>query len=92
MAVFSNIKFHTVKLDRSLINDLPGNEISRMLVKSIVEICRNSGITCIAEGVETQQQKQALLKAGCIYGQGYYYSRPVPVDQFEAQYLKKSEG
>lgn len=88
MSAFSNIKFRTVKLDRSLIYDLPGNQISKRLVESIVDICKNFGMICIAEGVETQQQEEALLKAGCIYGQGYYYSRPVPVSQFEEQYLK----
>lgn len=87
MSVLSNIQFSTVKLDRSLVNDLPGNEISGMLVQNITEICKNFHMKCVAEGVETVQQRDALLAAGCIYGQGYYYARPLSSQEFEKQYL-----
>ena len=89
MSIFSNIRFNAIKLDRSLINDLPGNEISRMLVENIVRICRNFDMHCVAEGVETRQQEAALLEAGCVYGQGYYYARPLPPGKFEEQFLRK---
>ena len=87
MTVFSNIKFDTIKLDRTLVGDLPGNEISSILVENITKICENFGMKCIAEGVETQQQEMALLKAGCVYGQGFYYAKPLPADEFEQRYL-----
>ena len=87
ISLFSNIRFNTIKLDRSIINDLPGNEISCVFVKNIAQICENFGMQCVAEGVETQQQEQALLKAGCYYGQGYYYARPLPAREFEKRYL-----
>ena len=91
VSIFSNIKFNTIKLDRSLINDLAENEISRILVENIASICNNFGMVCVAEGVETEKQKEVLLNAGCIYGQGYYYSRPMPVWKFEEKYLKKPQ-
>lgn len=87
MSILSNIKFDTVKLDRSLVNDLPENEISIMLVQNIIQICRNFGMECVAEGVETSQQAEALLKAGCVYGQGFYYARPLSAQEFENRYL-----
>ena len=87
MTVFSNIKFETIKLDRTLVGDLPGNEISSVLVENITKICENFGMQCIAEGVETRQQEAALLDAGCIYGQGFYYAKPLPSDEFEQRYL-----
>ena len=87
MTVFSNIKFETIKLDRTLVGDLPGNEISSVLVENITKICENFGMQCIAEGVETRQQEEALLSAGCIYGQGFYYAKPLPSDEFEQRYL-----
>lgn len=89
MTVFSNIKFDTVKLDRSLVADLPDNEISCMLVENIIKICRNVGMRCVAEGVETHRQEEALLKAGCVYGQGYYYNKPLPPQKFEEIYLSQ---
>ena len=95
ISIFSNIHFHTIKLDRSLINDLPENEIGKVLIKDIVDICHTFDMVCIAEGVETERQKDMLLQAGCSYAQGFYYSRPIPVEQFEKNYLikkKESEG
>lgn len=87
MTVFSNIKFETIKLDRTLVDDLPGNEISSVLVENITKICENFGMQCVAEGVETRQQEAALLRAGCIYGQGFYYAKHLPPDEFEQRYL-----
>ena len=89
ISMFSSIRFNTIKLDRSLVNDLPDNEISRMLVENIVTICKNFGMRCVAEGVETRLQEAALLKAGCIYAQGYYYSKPLPPGKFEKEFLQK---
>lgn len=90
MAIFSNVKFDTIKLDKSLIHDLPNNGINRALVKELVNICKEFGMTCVAEGVENRWQKDALLEAGCIYGQGYYYAKPMPPEKFEQLYLKTS--
>ena len=42
----------------------------------------------IAEGVETQAQASALLADGCFYAQGYFYGRPMPVDEFEKRYFQ----
>lgn len=89
ISMFSSIRFNTIKLDRSLVNDLPDNEISRMLVENIVTICKNFGMRCVAEGVETRLQEAALLKAGCVYAQGYYYAKPLPPSKFEDEFLKK---
>lgn len=91
LSIFSNIKFNTIKLDRSLVNDLPDNEISRIMVENIASICKNFGMLCVAEGVENQRQKEILLDAGCIYGQGYYYARPMPVWRFEETYLQETD-
>lgn len=88
ISLFSNIRFHTIKLDRSLVNDLPENEISSMLVENITQICRNFGMNCIAEGVETRQQAEELMKAGCNYAQGFYYAKPLPADEFRKRYLE----
>ena len=43
---------------------------------------------CVAEGVETQAQKEALLQAGCIYGQGFLFDPPLPAEAFEKKYLQ----
>ena len=91
ISIFSNIRFNTIKLDRSLVKDLPGNDISKMMIENIAGICRNFRMECVAEGVETKQQKDVLLKAGCTLGQGYYYSRPVSARKFEERYLNMAD-
>ncbi|MBB5262967.1 EAL domain-containing protein (putative c-di-GMP-specific phosphodiesterase class I) [Catenibacillus scindens] len=87
MSILSHIRFNTIKLDRSLVKDIVGNEISTMLVKNIADICRNFEMNCVAEGVENRQQIRTLVEAGCLYAQGYYYSKPVPAWKFEELYL-----
>jgi EAL domain-containing protein (putative c-di-GMP-specific phosphodiesterase class I) len=57
------------------------------LVELIVDIARYLNVPVIAEGVETQNQLQLLKEAGCDLVQGYYFSRPLPADEFERQLL-----
>ena len=58
-----------------------------MMVKNIIKICDSCGMACIAEGVETELQANALLNNGCRHAQGYYYGRPMPVHEFERKYF-----
>lgn len=89
LSIFTNVKFDVVKLDRSLINDITQNKMNQMLVKDLAKISRSGGMKCIAEGVENREQIDALLQAGCIYAQGFYYDRPLSPEQFEEKYLFK---
>ena len=88
LPIFTNVKFDTVKLDRSLIAGLAGNPINRMLIEDIIQICQTYSMTCIAEGVETSDQIDALMETGCHYAQGYFYDRPMPADLFAQKYLR----
>ena len=88
LSIFANVKFDTVKLDRSLITGLVNNAVNQMLIRDIVQICRACGTLCIAEGIEEAEQAKALQSLGCNYAQGYYYDRPLPAEQFEEKYLR----
>ena len=87
LSLFTNVRFETVKLDRSLIAQLGSNSMNRALVRDLVQICNTYGMTCVAEGVETREQVSALLEIGCRYAQGFYYGRPVPAEEFEQSFL-----
>lgn len=89
--VFTNVHFDTIKLDRSLIAGLTSNSINRMFIQDIIRICHVSGMACVAEGVETQIQQDALKEIDCVFAQGYYYDRPMEADKFEEKYLRTSE-
>lgn len=87
LSLFANVTFDTIKLDRSLIKDIARNDISLHMVKNIATICSQNRIHCIAEGVETGDQEKILLENGCTFAQGFYYDRPLPVEDFEYKYI-----
>jgi len=67
-----------IKIDRSFIARVPGDENSEAIVKAIVSMAQGLGMRVITEGVETQQQADYLAALGGIVAQGYYYFRPAP--------------
>ncbi len=81
--------FDTIKMDKSLIDGFLFNTMSRSVVESIVGICAKNGVRCLAEGVQTEKHVAALLDAGCVYAQGYYYGKPMPVDDFCNKFLTR---
>lgn len=88
VTVLANVPLETVKVDRSLISDIADNENNLGLIKSIVNMCRDKKTRCLAEGVETKEQKELLLSAGCRLAQGFYFDRPLAETFFEEKYLK----
>jgi EAL domain-containing protein (putative c-di-GMP-specific phosphodiesterase class I) len=67
-----------VKLDMSLVRDLDSHPVKQRLVASIIELCRDSGVRVIGEGVETPGEAEILRHLGCDYLQGYLIARPGP--------------
>ena len=62
-----------------------------MVVKQIIELCRQLGITSVAEGVETEQHLEILREMDCDVIQGYYLNKPLPENEFFTQYLNGSK-
>ena len=71
-----------VKIDRSFITDIPGNESAAKLVETIVRMGQGLNKQVIAEGVETAQQARFLREIGCDSIQGYHVARPMPAERF----------
>lgn len=88
LSILSNIDFNVVKLDKSLIDSLAADKSKQVVVKHIIGMCRELGIDVIAEGIETAEQETMLKNLGCRFGQGYLYSRPIPLDEFERSFAK----
>ena len=74
-----------LKIDRSFIEDLPGDQDSIAIVRSIVELARSLNLKILVEGVETQAQAEILHDLGCTHMQGFYYGRPQPLNEIQAQ-------
>ena len=89
LSMLADLDFRSVKLDRSMTRNIATNRVSQMMVRDIAKICDSRGMLLIAEGVETQAQASALLANGCFYAQGYFYGRPMPVDEFEKKYFPR---
>ena len=70
-----------IKIDQSFIRDLVNNRYSQAIVRTIMSIAEHLGMIVIAEGVETEHQRQLLTDLGCSRFQGYLTGRPAPVDQ-----------
>jgi len=66
-----------IKIDQSFVRDIPNDEDDVALVKAIISIAENLNLSTIAEGVETNEQREFMLKHGCDKIQGYFYSKPV---------------
>jgi EAL domain-containing protein (putative c-di-GMP-specific phosphodiesterase class I) len=67
-----------VKLDMALVRNLHLEETKRQLVRSMVSLCRDMGLLVVAEGVETTEERDALVDLGCDLMQGYLFARPGP--------------
>ncbi|MDO9424257.1 MAG: EAL domain-containing protein [Methylobacter sp.] len=72
-----------LKIDQSFTRNLSPNANDLALCEAIIVMAHKLGIKVIAEGIETQEQCDLLIAAGCDYGQGYLFSRPVAADEFE---------
>jgi EAL domain-containing protein (putative c-di-GMP-specific phosphodiesterase class I) len=72
-----------LKIDRSFVSNLSAGSTDRVLCEAIILIAHKLGMKVIAEGIETPEQRDLLIQAGCDYGQGYLFSRPVLAEEFQ---------
>ncbi|WP_051650216.1 EAL domain-containing protein [Selenomonas sp. AB3002] len=72
-----------MKIDRTLITGPESNERMRQILTASVELGQRLGMTVLCEGIENETQEEILKKCGCQYGQGYLYSKPMPMAEFE---------
>ena len=73
-----NLPIHTVKIDKSFIDEIATDEVEKDIVDMIIHLARRLNLEVIAEGAETKEQVECIEKSGCDIIQGYYISRPVP--------------
>ncbi|MEL0067216.1 MAG: EAL domain-containing protein, partial [Gammaproteobacteria bacterium] len=84
MAQLKNFPINTLKIDKTFIDDLTNNEQDASLVKAVLSLAQNLNLSTVAEGVEYQEQVEALSAMGCESIQGYVYSKPISTDLFAA--------
>ncbi len=82
--VIMQTKPEVVKIDRHIVTGLSTDHFKRSLVRLIVEFCVESGIICIAEGIETKEDLDMVMELGVSLGQGYYFRKPSSVVDMQA--------
>jgi diguanylate cyclase (GGDEF)-like protein/PAS domain S-box-containing protein len=83
LSYLKQLPIDQIKIDQSFIRNMTSDIHDEMLVKTIIEMAKNFKIDVIAEGVETKDQLSLLQQLGCIAFQGFYFSKPVPAEQFK---------
>ena len=83
LSQLKRLPINKLKIDQSFIRDLPFDDEDIVISKTVIALAHNMGLSVIAEGVETEQQKDFLLQNGCHYIQGFYYSKPIIASAIE---------
>ncbi len=87
-ARLKQLPIQSIKIDRSFVNDIDVKVNENLIIKSTIELGKEMGFNVVAEGVETENQLSFLIKSQCPQAQGYYYSKPLTVDEM-THYLSK---
>ncbi|MFA5083696.1 MAG: EAL domain-containing protein, partial [Hydrogenophilaceae bacterium] len=83
LAYLKKFDIDFLKIDQAFVRNLVLRAEDLAICEAIIVMAHKLGIQVIAEGVETREQRDLLLASGCDYGQGYYFSRPIPAAEFE---------
>jgi EAL domain-containing protein (putative c-di-GMP-specific phosphodiesterase class I) len=84
LAQIKRFPIDTIKVDRSFIRDIPADAEDMAITQAIIAMGRSLGLSVVAEGVETKEQQAFLRRNGCDEMQGYYFSKPIPPEDFAA--------
>ncbi|HRF05571.1 EAL domain-containing protein [Accumulibacter sp.] len=92
LGYLKKFKVYKIKIDRSFVRDISTDAEDKAIVSAIIHMAQSLGLKTIAEGVESDGQLAFLREEGCDEVQGYYYSKPLPSEQFEAFMTARSTG
>jgi diguanylate cyclase (GGDEF)-like protein/PAS domain S-box-containing protein len=82
----------TLKIDQSFVRNAASDPDDATIVRTIIEMGRSLGLQVLAEGIETEQQREFLLASGCQFGQGRLFGEPVSADEFLEMVLRQATG
>ena len=81
----------TLKIDKSFVDTIAtgnGRKEDIIVIRHIITLAKELGFVCLAEGAESKNQVDRLRDLGCEIIQGYYYSKPIPISEYDDRYLK----
>ncbi len=89
LAFLNRFRMDILKIDRSFITTMVADDRSKKIVKTIIALAKDFGMSIVAEGIETKEEIAALRALECDFGQGYLFAKPLPADQAVALVSKK---
>jgi len=81
LSLLKQLPIDEMKIDKSFVDNIASNNEDKLMVLNIIDIAQNLNIDVVAEGIEQREQSRMLIELGCRLQQGYYYCRPVELDQ-----------
>lgn len=81
--MLKDVEIDVIKFDRGFLQDTQKSERQKVILSAITNMAVGLGIKVVVEGVETQENVNLMKEYGCTIAQGYYYAKPMPIDQFE---------
>jgi diguanylate cyclase (GGDEF)-like protein/PAS domain S-box-containing protein len=87
LARIRDMPVDVLKIDRSFVSGVDVDPQNQSIVSAFIELTRGLGVTALAEGIETKGELAFLLERGCVMGQGFYFSKPVPPEEIIAMSL-----
>lgn len=91
LSYLKRLRLHRLKIDRSFVTGLPADQGDMAIVSTIVAMARSLGLEVVAEGVETEQQRNSLLQLGCDEYQGFLFSKPLSACDFGRRFLQSEQ-
>jgi len=82
MAQISHLPFQELKIDRQFVENVNDNKKRKTIAEATVKMAKGLGLEVVAEGINSQEDEDTLRSFGCDIGQGYYYAKPMPIDDY----------
>ncbi|MDL2266710.1 EAL domain-containing protein [Desulfovibrio sp. OttesenSCG-928-G15] len=80
LSYLRQLPLNSIKVDRSFVADIENDDQSLVILRNLLTLGQDLGLSVVVEGIEREAQRDALVRAGCFLAQGFYFHRPMPVD------------